>query len=703
MTRDADCRRSLCLAVVVACLQLVLFLPGQGLAAPGAGVAPALDCPDCDDSNLCTVDTCDPVTGTCAHAPLVCDDANACTTDTCDPAIGCVFEPLSAGAVCDDGIACTANDACDENARCIGSPEPSGTVCDDRNSCTVSDACDGAGACAGIPVTPGSPCDDGQACTTGDVCVQDQAGRVACQGTPKICDDGDICTEDTCDPATGACSSRPIDCDDGSECTTDYCLSPGGCHHAPISGIPCNDNNVCTLEDTLQCIGNRLVCVGNIPRDCNDDRGCTLDTCDPSRGCVNTVNCDDHDPCTLDTCPGPPSGPFCVYRPLSGPCDDGDACTTGDQCVATGDFLQPAVCRGISLCDDGNPCTDDHCDAAAPGGCSHTFNTASCNDGNGCTLLDTCRDGVCQPGTVPRTCDDQNVCTIDHCEPSTGLCSWTLLDCDDRNPCTDDRCDSTAPGNCAHIANSAACDDGNACTTGDVCRSAACGGTPLNCDDGDRCTIDSCDGTTGACGHVLDPTDVDGDQYPSCRDNCPLVNNPDQRDSDADGIGDACDNCAAIPNADQRDTDSDGLGDFCDNCRTVSNPDQGDMDFDRIGDACDNCPTLPNVDQNPCVCRECVPFEITITFDSSYGKGSGLVSWYTPIEHDVKGYNVVVIDPKGGRTQLNTALIPCEECITDQGHSYTFIIPKHKSGHNVFIEQVSLNGGVLTAGPAIRQ
>jgi len=61
-----------------------------------------------------------------------------------------------------------------------------------------------------------------------------------------------------------------------------------------------------------------------------------------------------------------------------------------------------------------------------------------------------------------------------------------------------------------------------------------------------------------------------------------------------------------------------------------------------------------------------------------------------------------VYDQKGNRIPQNAVLIPCEECITDQGHVYTFVIPKHKSGHNVFIEQVRLDGTVQTAGPALR-
>ncbi len=94
---------------------------------------------------------------------------------------------------------------------------------------------------------------------------------------------------------------------------------------------------------------------------------------------------------------------------------------------------------------------------------------------------------------------------------------------------------------------------------------------------------------------------------------------------------------------------------------------------------------------------------ITISFTSSFGKGSGTVFWITTAEVDLLGFNVVTIDAKGARTQQNTALIRCEECITSAGHSYSFIVPKHKSGHNIFIEMLRINGIVQVFGPATRQ
>src|SRR3990172_2959761 len=53
-------------------------------------------------------------------------------------------------------------------------------------------------------------------------------------------------------------------------------------------------------------------------------------------------------------------------------------------------------------CDDGNPCTDDLCDATL--GCLHFNNSAACTDGNACTTNDFCGGGVCVGGNPAPGC-----------------------------------------------------------------------------------------------------------------------------------------------------------------------------------------------------------------------------------------------------------------------------------------------------------
>ena len=221
----------------------------------------------------------------------------------------------------------------------------------------------------------------------------------------------------------------------------------------------------------------------------------------------------------------------------------------------------------------------------------------------------------------------------------------------------------------------------------------------------------------------VDCADIDGDGYVTCDGDCDdhnaavhpgaaeTCNGIDDDcdghvdeglDRDADTVSDCVDNCPDAANTAQLDRDGDSVGDVCDNCLEVFNPDQTDTDGDGFGDICDNCPTIPNADQNGCVCDNCEMPSATISFSSPLSKGSGLVTWNSAREIDLIGFNVVVYNNQGERTQLNPVLIRCEECITGLGRIYTFIIPKHRSGRNIFIEMLRINGTVSVFGPAQR-
>ncbi len=540
----------------------------------------------CDDANLCTDDLCNSSDGSCSNTPntgacqdnnactagdvcaggactsgalITCNDANPCTDDSCSAAVGCVA--LANAATCDDGDLCSLNDVC-ANSKCAGTVNS----CDDSNVCTI-DLCDAkTGFCfhANIAVD----CEDGNACTTGDLC---KSG--ACQpGTAKICNDGNGCTQDSCDPATAICLTTPVTgtCEDGNPCTLGDSCSSGTC--APGVAKVCNDSNVCTddacdpnvgcvaTNNTASCApGNACqlgTCSGGACQTtglvgCDDGNPCTQDTCAPSVGCVfspiadNTTcgsatacaaaatcqtgvcqkgaatDCSDGKTCTTDGC-DPVNG--CFWTANTNPCDDGNACTAGDVCkngaCKSGAVIDPKV-----ACDDSNPCTNDTCDTVL--GCVHTNNTSACDDGSQCTTSDLCGGGKCV-GT-PVNCDDANPCTNDQCNAADGTCFWTANNaacddgnactsgdacvqskcvgstpktCDDGNPCTTDSCDSKT-GACGHVNNTATCDDGNPCTLNDTCAAGACtNATPKSCDDANTCTTDSCDTATGNCGHA---------------------------------------------------------------------------------------------------------------------------------------------------------------------------------------------------------
>jgi len=330
----------------------------------GEGEGECQDDEDCDDSDLCTDDSCDPATG-CVHTPINCDDGNACTTDVCDPLEGCVHTPV----YCDDGVACTV-DSCDPATGCVNTPDD--TLCDDGNACSDG-SCDPATGCVFAPIT---------------------------------CDDGNACTEDSCDPATG-CVFAPITCDDGNSCTDDGCDPATGCVFAPIT---CDDGNACTNDSCDPATG----CV-SVPITCDDGNACTNDSCDPATGCVSVpITCDDSDLCTDDGC-DPASG--CVQTPID--VDDGIECTVDTCDAATGHVNAP----NDALCDDLIACTVDTCDAAT--GCVNTPNDAACDDLIDCTV-DTCDAATgCVNTPNDTACDDGNPNTVDTCDPVRG-CVYTL-------------------------------------------------------------------------------------------------------------------------------------------------------------------------------------------------------------------------------------------------------------------------------------
>jgi hypothetical protein len=452
--------------------------------------------PDCDDGNVCTLDTCDPATGTCVHTPA-CDDGNSCTTDSCDQTLGCRHAPVADGTVCDDHSPCTVGDHC-VAGTCTGQL----SSCDDHNICT-SDACNTqTGQCNHTAID----CNDGDTCTT-DACDTESG---SCVHTPVNCSDGNACTDDTC--SQGVCAHTPRVCDDGLSCTQDSCDPAIGCIFKPL----CDDGNACT-DDTC----SQGVCA-HTPRVCDDGLSCTQDSCDPAIGCIFKPLCDDGNACTDDTC----SQGVCAHTPRV--CDDGLSCSQ--------DSCDPAIgCIFKPLCDDGDACSIDSCTSS---GCQHI---RPCEFG-GCFGL------VCVPGVgcVQASCDDHNACTIDTCSSvgSAGQCLHSPRTCHDGNPCTSDSCDN-AVGCVFTPKSNYPCDDQNACTAGDVCVNGVCtAGKPVTCNDGNVCTTNACSATLGcsatpntlSCNDGSDCTqgdicsagacvgtsscactDADGDGYADCR------------------------------------------------------------------------------------------------------------------------------------------------------------------------------------------
>jgi len=223
-------------------------------------------------------------------------------------------------------------------------------------------------------------------------------------------------------------------------------------------------------------------------------------------------------------------------------CDDGDLCTQSDACL-TGTCVgaDPVVCAAADQCHDAGECNP------ATGMCSNPEKAdgAACADDDVCTRVDACRAGICA-GTDAVICTAQDQCHVAGvCNPATGVCS---------NPAA---------------ANGSACDDGNACTQVDTCSGGMCrGGDRVVCEAADQCHgAGECNPTTGRCvsaakadGTVCDDGDACSRNDVCVGGRCVGAASPD---SDADGTCDAIDVCPDFPDAGQWDTNGDGIGDAC--------------------------------------------------------------------------------------------------------------------------------------------
>jgi RHS repeat-associated protein len=265
------------------------------------------------------------------------------------------------GSGCDDGNACNGVETCVNGSCASGTPV----------TCTASDQCHDAGTCnpsTGVCSNPakadGSACNDTNACTQTDTC---QSGT--CTGSnPVTCSASDQCHDaGSCDTSTGVCSNP-----------------------AKANGSACNDATVCNGSET-----------------------CQSGSCTP--GTPPTIT-DDGNPCTTDACDAV-AGITHLPAPAGTSCSNGNACDGAETCNASA----TCVAGTPPTTNDGNPCTTDACDPVA--GVTHApvASGTLCLDANACNGAETCNaSGTCVAGTPP-TLDDNNPCTTDACDPTTGV------------------------------------------------------------------------------------------------------------------------------------------------------------------------------------------------------------------------------------------------------------------------------------------
>jgi hypothetical protein len=233
---------------------------------------------DCADTDLCSVDTCDPAVG-CTHTPIdvtkagnACDDNNVCTTDTCSAAVGCQHgnaDGVKAG--CNDNNPCTT-DIC-AGGTCNSTPldcssltngcntgvcaagvckaQPANVnaactlgldACDTGGKCNASGACVASGNACGALSTACTPCTSGANCMNGRLCT-------CAQAAPVDIVVGGVCVANTDDCATNPCGAQGTACNDptpnGSKKGDFTCTCAKG-YGQKAAGQACTDVDECT-------------------------------------------------------------------------------------------------------------------------------------------------------------------------------------------------------------------------------------------------------------------------------------------------------------------------------------------------------------------------------------------------------------------------------------------------------------------------
>lgn len=317
-----------------------------------------------------------------------------------------------------------------------------------------------AAALAGATVPAVARAQDGPG---GSACVnqgQSCTAQQCCHGLSCLTDDTSSTDKFCCPDVAGqlVCGSRC--CPTGAvSCSGGQCVCPSGTPDV----CPDNDNlnfaGKCTnlQDDLLNCGACGVVCPGST------------------------------DPCRIEACV---SGQ-CTTIP--NPAADTLPCETGNLCTA--DFCENGTCREGAVTVACPQC--QVCDPAT-GTCRAVVNGTACEDGNLCTLNDSCQNGVCQPGPL-KNCSDGDPCTSDTCNPLTGACASTpvpgCVRCtgNDTTPCPKpaNPCRQAAciGGICDSVpkANGSPCSDGNVCTSNDGCVNGTCVGFPVICGPTTQC------------------------------------------------------------------------------------------------------------------------------------------------------------------------------------------------------------------------
>ncbi len=324
--------------------------------------------------------------------------------------------------------------------------------------------------CIAVVCTPGQ-----QLCSGNDVAVCNASGTGYASKTPcgatKTCKNA-ICVAHLCAPGATRCTFGALEtcAADGMAWVAENCPNGQACESGKCLAVVC-------LPTTPACVGSGVAeCnatgTGYVPtQSCNLNQSCQDAQCKDHICTAGDTRCTNG---ALETC----AANGLSWTPQA--CGAGQVCQLG--------ACKPVVCIPNAVACSGEKVTK--CDAdgvSAPVVQDCTVTGELC-------LAGVCVPKVCNKGVVEchgpdvlaicvgtgthwseLSCDDQDFCTQDVCDPVVKNCVHTPTDCNDGESCTKDSCSS---GMCQHAILTGTCDDGSACSVTDVCTAGVCGAAP---------------------------------------------------------------------------------------------------------------------------------------------------------------------------------------------------------------------------------
>ncbi len=531
----------------------------------------------CNDLDACTDNDVFDADCNCAGVATDADGDGICANKDCDDNDPNVE---SAGSPCDDGDACTYNDVYDGNCNCTGTPYgdvDNNGVCDGIDSCAeqgtntivvnisfdpysyeisweirdetgtavvihnnydrnmeqiteyiclpqgcydfVMQDSYGDGMCCGYNPNGNYSVEDGQ----GNVLFSsiadfnsEEINNFCIQTTSctegATCDDGDACTTGDVYDANCNCAGTFQDADNDGVCNAnDVCPN----FDDNLIGTACNDNDACTTNDTYNA---NCECTG-IFQDADNDNICDAnDTCPNLNDALIGTPCDDGDPNTTDDtwasdciCTGTPSSGGCTITTISSggtveSSNGSQSCTTfnlGDeyqdvsfslsnvnarvngkpasryidlvtvQYISGGSTQTHATYTSNATVDIAGlitaviVCIEDNDGSLGASVRAQVSDITSCVDDGGGGNPPDC--------TVGGTCDDGDACTTGDIYDANCNCVGTFADADNDGVCN---ADDVCPNFDDNLIGTA-CDDGDSNTINDTWGSdCTCTGTP---------------------------------------------------------------------------------------------------------------------------------------------------------------------------------------------------------------------------------